>query len=419
MTRDLPFVAESKVSNQVKKLRMGLIGPGFIAAHHLDAVRRLVDVEIVGLAGSNRMSAETRAAEMGVPHVFDDYLDLIHNADVQVVHNTTPSYLHHEINLAAVLAGKHVISDKPLAWTAQQCAELRDAATATGVLGAVTFNYRGNAMVQQAREIVASGELGQHIYVQGHYLQDWLADENVFSWRVDPQVSGSAATLPDVGAHWCDLAEYISGSKIVSVLACVDTFVHTRYRAPGHGGTFGSRPDGDLSPVMVEGDDVSSICLKFENGARGSLRVSQILPGHKNDLSIEINGRLASIRWEQENSNALWVGYHDRPNVILNNDPKMLGKAARPYSPYPAGHQPGWADAFHAVIADAYAWIADGDTKPRPATVCTFADAYRTACVVDAMLSSRAQGGVWLDVGDPCPEIGHGESSVTAEGCSV
>ena len=377
------------------RLGMGLVGPGFVARHHIDAVRRLGDVDVLGLAGSSPESSVRKAAEFKVARAFRNYEELVNDPGIDVVHNTTPSYLHLPITLAALRARKHVISDKPLGLTAEECIQLRDAAENAGVVNAVTFNYRGNPLVQEARSRVAARELGDLVYVHGHYLQDWMTDETVYSWRMDPLKAGPSSALADIGSHWCDLAEHITGMRIAGVLTDRTTVVNTRYRAETSAEAFGRGSGGELHPVAIHGEDLATVLLRFENGARGSLKVGQVLPGHKNDLLIEVNGREGSLRWEQEHQNEIWLGRHDAANSTLTKDPSLLGEEAATYARLPGGHQEGWADAFHNVIADIYRCIRDGSTAHRRPTVCTFADATRTACIIDAMLRSAADGGVW------------------------
>ncbi len=378
------------------RIGMGLVGPGFIAQHHIDAVRRLGDVDIIGLAGSSSASARRKAADFKVPEAFASCEELVNDPRIHVVHNTTPSYLHVPVTLAALQAGKHVISDKPLAMTPADCALLCDAAAAADVVNAVTFNYRGNPLVQEARARIARGDLGPLVNIEGQYLQDWMTGENVYSWRMDPVKGGVSSALADIGSHWCDLAEHIAGARIVSVLADIHTVVATRYTSGSSSEAFGTPGSGSRIPVAIHGEDLAAILLRFENGARGSLRVGQVLPGHKNDLQIELNGRHGSIRWEQERQNELWLGFHDRPNAILLKDPSLLTPEAAAYARLPGGHQESWADAFRNVIADIYDCVRD--RSARPATLCTFTDAYRTSTIVDAMLQSAAAGSRWTAI---------------------
>jgi len=374
-------------------IRMGLVGPGFIAAHHIDAVRRLGNVEVAAIAGSSVESARRKAREWNIGRASGDYRELTADPAIDVIHNTTPNHLHFEVSLAALRAGKHVVADKPLAMNAEQCRQLHDAALQAGVAHVVTFNYRGNPLVQHARALVAQGEMGKVTFVHGQYLQDWLADDTVYSWRMDPRKSGPSSALLDIGSHWCDLAEHVSGLRIASVLADLSTVVPVRYR---------TTPDGKRQRVKVTSEDLASVLLRFDNGARGCLRVGQVLPGHKNDLQLEVNGRAASLRWLQERQNELWIGRYAQPDSMIVKDPALLAGDARRYAHLPAGHQEAWSDAFFNLIADAYRWIAQGGAaKAKPVALPTFADGYRSARLIEAMLRSHAEGGVWTEPAEP------------------
>ncbi len=383
----------------MKKIGMGLIGPGFVAAHHLDAVRRLGDVDIVAIAGSSQQSTEKKAREYKVERAYGDYRALIADPDVQVIHNTTPNYLHLPVTMAALQAGKHVISDKPLALNADEGRKMRDAAVTANVAHVVTFNYRGNPLIQQARGMVAGGEAGALSFIRGYYLQDWMTDPNVYSWRSDPAKGGTTSALGDIGSHWCDLAEHVSGLKIVSVLADLTTVIPVRYSSGASAEAFSSKASGDRQPVQVQAEDLASVLLRFENGAKGCFSVGQILPGHKNDLELEINGRALSLKWRQEEQNELWIGRHNQPNAIMAKDPSLVSSDVRPYVHLPGGHQESWADAFHNLIRDAYSWIREGGhPEAKPALLPTFEDGYRSNCIVEAMLKSHAAGGRWENV---------------------
>ncbi len=378
---------------------MGLIGPGFVAAHHIDAVRRLGDVEVVAIAGSSQASAERKAREYKVDRAYGDFRALLADSEVQVVHNTTPNHLHLPVSLAVIEAGKHVISDKPLALDPAEARRLRDAALAAGVAHVVTFNYRGNPLVQQARGMIAKGDAGDVKFVHGHYLQDWMTDENVYSWRSDPAKGGGSSALGDIGSHWCDLAEHVSGRRIVSVLADLTTVVPVRYSAGASAEAFSGKQAEERVAVRVQAEDLASVLLRFDNGAKGCFSVAQVLPGHKNDLELELNGLGCSLKWRQEEQNELWIGHGDRANEVIAKDPALVSAEARRYVHLPGGHQESWADAFLNLMRDAYGWIAAGARpEAKPAMLPTFEDGYRATCVVEAMLKSHEAGGVWQAV---------------------
>ncbi len=377
----------------MQTIGMGLVGPGFIATHHIDAVRRLGDVEVVAIAGSSQQSANLKAQHLKISRAYGKYEDLIRDPDIQVIHNTTPNYLHYEVNMKALAAGKHVISDKPLAVTPNEAFTLRQAALQAGLAHVVTFNYRGNPMVQQARSMICDEKIGAPQFIHGYYFQDWMADAGVYSWRSDPVKGGLSSALADIGSHWCDLAQHVSGSNIKSVLADLTTIMPIRYASGSNDGTKNSEPR------YISGEDLASVLVHFENGSKGCFSVGQVLPGHKNDLSLEICGRSGSLKWLQESPNDLWVGRFGEPNYIITKDPAQMVERACRYTRLPAGHQGGWADAFFATIFDAYEWIrAGGDSGAKPQATADFDDGYRICCVVDAMLRSHAAGGVRQEV---------------------
>ena len=385
---------------------MGLIGPGFVAAHHIDAVRRLGDVDVVAIAGSSQQSADKKAKEYKISRAYGDFHALIADPDVHVIHNTTPNYLHLPVTMAALQARKHVISDKPLAMNPVEGRKLRDAAVAAKVGNIVTFNYRGNPLVQQARGMIARGETERLSFVHGHYLQDWMTDPNVYSWRSDPAKGGTSSALGDIGSHWCDLAEHVSGLKITSVLADITTVIPTRYSSGASSEAFSKESTGNRVPIPVQSEDLASVLLRFENGAKGCFSVGQVLPGHKNDLQLELNGRACSLMWKQEEQNELWIGRHNQPNGIMMKDPSLVSPDVVRYTHLPGGHQESWADAFFNLMRDAYAWIREGaPPDAKPTMLPTFDDGYRSTCLVDAMLKSHASGSVW----EPVNYISSGE----------
>lgn len=385
-------------------IRVGLVGAGFIGPWHVDALRRIPGIEVVALAGSSEDRARPVAAQLGIPQAWGDYRAMIDQAGIDVVHIATPNDLHPPVAMAAIERGKHVVCDKPLANTTAEARALYDAANAAGVFNAVTFNYRGNPLVQQARAMVANGDIGRPLLVHGRYLQDWLLHEDDWSWRLEPGKSGASSALADIGSHWCDLARHVAGSRIVAVLAELGTAIPRRRKPSGSGGgTFGSNADAEGEWVDVAMEDMATVLLRFDNGARGSLTVGQVCAGHKNDLALEVCGSRSAVKWRQEAQNELWIGHRDRANELLQKDPSLMDPAAAPYARLPGGHQEAWADAFCNMMRDIYAGIAAwpasrGELKP---AVATFADGLRACLLIDAMLESAAAGGRWTEVPEP------------------
>ena len=382
----------------MQRIGMGLVGPGFVAAHHVDAVRRLGFVDVVALAGSSDASARKKADAWGVPKAYGRYQDLVADRDVQVVHVTTPNFLHDPVIRAALGARKHVVSDKPLAVSSAEARGLWQAAKDAGVVHAVTFNYRGNPLVQQARDMIAKGELGPVHYVHGQYLQDWLLEPTDYSWRLEPDKGGQSSALGDIGSHWCDLAEYVVGARIQSVLSDLTTVISTRMKPESTAEAFATAGTQTRREVAITSEDLASVLLRFDNGARGAFSVGQVCAGHKNGLELEVNGRRASLRWIQERQNELWIGKRHEANAMLAKDPSLLAPAPARYARLPGGHQEGWADAFHNLMRDVYEWIAGGKGASGAAPFPTFEDGYRSACIIEAILKSHASGGTWTKI---------------------
>jgi predicted dehydrogenase len=269
-----------------------------------------------------------------------------------------------------------------------------------GVVHAVTFNYRGNPLVQQARAMIAAHEIGPVHFVHGSYLQDWLLEPTDFSWRLEPDKGGKSSAVGDIGSHWCDLVQHVVGQRIESVLAELTTVVSTRFKPALAPQAFvRGESDERREPFAVQSEDLAAILLRFDGGAKGCLSVGQVCAGHKNDLWFEVNGHRASLRWLQERQNELWIGRRDAASQVLPKDPSLLAPSARKYAELPGGHQEGWGDAFRNVLRDVYDVILEGNhPNDCPPTFATFEDGYRSACIVDAILNSHAAGGVWTHV---------------------
>jgi predicted dehydrogenase len=391
---------ETEGSN-VKRIGMGIVGAGFVGPHHIDAVRRLGFVDVVAVAGSSQASADKKAEALGARKAYGSYEALLDDPDIQVVHNATPNYLHYPVNAAAIAKGKHVVSDKPLAMTAAEAKKLLDQATKAGIVHAVTFNYRGNPLVQQARHAIARGDIGKPNFLVGQYLQDWLLKDTDYSWRLEPDKGGASSALGDIGSHWCDLAQHLSGLRITHVLGDITTVVPKRKKPIGSREAFAAADaDQKVEDVDIKVEDLASVLLKFDNGAKGAFSVGQVCAGHKNDLEIEICGSKASLKWRQEHQNELLIGHRDRPNEILQKDPSLIDDVARRYAHLPGGHQESWADAFANVMRDIYGFIAEGKkpTDPHPPAFATFEDGYRANCIVEAILQSASNGSAWTKV---------------------
>ena len=384
-----------------KRIGMGIVGAGFVGPHHIDAVRRLGFVDIVAVAGSNEESGRRKAEQLGARTGYGNYQALIDDPDVQVVHVATPNYLHYPVISAALANGKHVVSDKPLAATSAESRQLVEQVARAKVVAAVTFNYRGNPLVQQARHAITNGDIGNPTFIHGYYLQDWLIKDTDYSWRLDPEKGGASSALGDIGSHWCDLAQHVTGLRITHVLGDITTVIPQRKKPRVAREAFQEAAGAaDLETVDIRVDDLASVLVRFDNGAKGVFSAGQVCAGHKNDLVLEVCGSKASICWRQEQQNELRIGHRDKANEVLQKDPSLMDSNVRGYARLPGGHQEAWADAFCKLMREIYGFIAAGE-RPDPATrqiFATFENGYRSTCIVEAILDSAKQGGVWTKV---------------------
>lgn len=379
-------------------IRVGLIGAGFVGPAHVEALRRLGYVEVLALAGSNARRAREKADEMGIPEACGDYRQLLANPRVTVIHNATPNQLHFGINRDALQAGKHVVSEKPLALTVEECRRLVDLARQTELVTAIDFNYRGYPLVHQMRAMIARGDIGRVWTVHGSYMQDWLLYPTDYNWRILPELGGESRAVADIGSHWCDLAQWVVGQRISRVMGRLATLVPIRYRSAGPVKTFAPAGAGPREEVQVRTEDYASVLADFEAGATGSFMVSQVSAGRKNRLWIQVDGTEGALSWDQERPDELWVGRRGRPNELIPRDPALLDEQAARYSNLPAGHNEGWADALRNLMAQIYDFIRTGKNPVRETPgFPTFHDGLVESQLVQAILDSHRQS-AWVDV---------------------
>jgi predicted dehydrogenase len=378
-------------------IKTGIIGTGFIGPVHVESLRRIGFVDVVAVAERGQKLAQAKADAMSIPKAYGDYRDLLADPEIQVVHNCTPNHLHFEITKDILAAGKHVVSEKPLAMNSSESRELVRLANDAGVVNAINFNYRYMPLVQQAHQMCqVAGDVGRIYAVHGSYLQDWLLLENDWNWRLVPELSGASRAVADIGSHWCDLVQFVTGLKIVRVMADLVTIHPTRKRPKVEVETYSGkvlRPE-DLEDVPINTEDYGSILLEFDSGAHGVLTVNQCAAGRKNRPYFEINGSKCSLVWNQERENELWVGRRDGPNQTILKDPSLLYPAAREYAHYPGGHNEGWAGGAKNLFRNVYGFIAGtrsgGDFS-------TFLDGHKEIAICDAALRSSREK-KWVDV---------------------
>jgi predicted dehydrogenase len=375
-------------------LRVAIAGAtGFIGPVHARSAR-LAGAEVVGVSASSPERAREAAAHLGVQRAFDSPEALVAADGIDVVHICTPNQLHAPLAAAALAAGKHVVCEKPLATTAAEAERLLEAAASRAHptrVATVPFVYRYNAIVVEARARVAAGAIGAVRLVHGGYLQDWLSSAEDDNWRVDPAQSGASRTFADIGSHWCDLMEFVTGQRIAAVCAQTATVVGERADR-GHAPAFAPRTEGGPRRAVVT-EDLATVMFRTDAGVLGTMLVSQVSPGRKNHLHLEIAGADASLRFDQEHAETLWLGRRER-NETIWRDPALLDPSAARLTSMPAGHAEGYTGCFEAFVADTYAAIggADLDVLPR------FADGARSARIVDAVVASARAGAAWVEV---------------------
>jgi predicted dehydrogenase len=337
-------------------LRAGVVGTGFIGVVHVDALRRL-GVEVTGVVGSTKERADAKR----IAPVYDSYDALLADQRVDVVHLTTPNHLHFPQVKQALEAGKHVVCEKPLAMTAAESAELLERAERSGLVHCTNFNIRFYPMVQEARARVRAGEVGDVFTVHGGYLQDWLLFDTDWNWRLENDKGGELRAVGDIGSHWMDLTQFVTGRRIEAVCADLATMIPIRRRPIREVETFASAADVERVEAPMTTEDVAHVLLRFEGGGRGALVVSQVSAGRKNSLRFEVDGSRASLAWDAESHESLWLGRRDAPNEVLLRNPALLSDEARARTGLPAGHAEGFGDTFKELYRAVYRAVAAGE----------------------------------------------------------
>jgi len=374
-----------------------IVGTGFIGPVHLEALRRL-NRPVVGLLGSTPDKSRDAAQRLGIPRGYASYDELLADPNVSVVHLTSPNRYHYDQCRRGLEAGKHVVCEKPLAMNAKESSELAAIARDRPLVSAVCYNVRYYPLCLEVREWITSGRLGEIYHITGSYVQDWLLHDTDFNWRVLADEGGSLRAIADIGTHWLDLIQSMTGLHVTEVCADLKTVWPIRRRPEGPVETFQSSAGANLVPVQISTEDYGSVLLHLDHGVRGCFTVSQVHAGRKNCLRFEIAGSAGSVAWNSEHPNELWIGERDRANELLTRDPALLHAAVRPFANYPGGHNEGFPDTFKQLFRSIYDYIDRGDfSAPRPFP--TFEDGHREILLCQAILESQRER-AWTKVND-------------------
>jgi predicted dehydrogenase len=376
---------------------VGVAGTGFIGPAHIEGLRRN-GITVLGLAEETADLARQKAALLGVPRCYGSLAEMLADPDIDIVHLATPNHLHHPHAKAVLLAGKHVVCEKPLSMTSEQSGELVKLAAEKKLVNAINFNIRMYPLAQQARSMVQSGELGDLFILQGSYLQDWLLLSTDWNWRLEPHYGGTLRAVGDIGSHWLDLLTFITGLHVEEVYADFKTFHPIRKKPAKPVETYTGKlltPE-DYIDQPIHTEDYATVILHYENGVRGVLTVSQVSSGRKNRLFYEISGSKSSLGWDSERPNELWIGHRSEPNQVLMKDPSLLSPEARAVSSYPGGHNEGFPDTFKQLYGKVYDYIFAGDLSKTP-DFPTFADGHYEMLLCEAIEKSAREKS-WVKV---------------------
>lgn len=372
-------------------MKAAIFGTGFMGKVHTEALRRLGNVEVAAVAATSQATADAFALSFNIPKATGDWRGVLDEVDA--VHICTPNVLHYPMALAALEAGKHVVCEKPLTMTLSEARELASEARHKGLAHCVNHNLRFYPVVQQIRAMIAAGELGEILVVNGTYFQDWLLHETDWNWRVHSESGGALRAMGDIGSHWMDMIQHLTALPITALCADLSTFHKTRRRPKESVETFTGKnlkPD-DFEEVVIDTDDAGSVLIRLGERARGCFAVSQVSAGRKNRFQFEIFGTKSGVAWSQERPDELWIGHRNSPNEFIIKDPALLHASAASFADLPGGHSEGYDDTFKQMFRRFYAHASGSAAADYP----TFDDGVWGMHLLQKVLeSSRAQAWV-------------------------
>ncbi len=361
---------------------------------HLEALRRVENVDVVAIAGRTVEAAKQLGEPFGVPAL--EFEAIVRDPQIDAVHICTPNADHLRMAKDALLAGKHVLCEKPLTTTVEEAQDLVSLAKQKKLRNCVCHNLRYYPMVQQMRSMREEGALGDILVVQGTYSQDWLLYDTDWNWRVDAKAAGPSRCMADIGSHWFDGIEHITGQRVTSLSADLQTFHKTRKRPKQAPKTFANKmvKVEVFIEESVDTEDFGAVVFQMGKRTRGAMTASQVSAGRKNGFSIEIYGSKGSVAWNQERPDELWIGKRDKANRVIIKDPALLNEDARPFADLPGGHSEGYDDTFKQVFRRFYGSITDPKAKVE---YPQFTDGLRQMKILAADLESNRTRS-WVDV---------------------
>jgi predicted dehydrogenase len=380
----------------MRNVRTAIIGTGFMGKVHAENLRRLGTVEISAVAGSSGERARQFGKSIGVNRTTGNYQELLEDSTIDAVHVLTPNALHHPMCLAVLRAGKHVLCEKPFTVTVEEASELVHLARQTGLANCIQHNLRYYPVVQQIRRMIEAGDLGEILIIQGTYSQDWLLYDTDWNWRVVAKDNGPLRAMGDIGSHWMDMIQHLTGLRITALCADLATFHGERRRPRGSVETFAGKTaqPAEYEMVAIETEDFGSVLLHLGERTRGAFTVSQMSAGRKNMFTVDIYGTRAGVSWNQERPDELWIGRRDQPNQIVIKDPALMYPKAAAYADLPGGHSEGYDDTHKQVFKRFYARVADPSV---PVDYPTFQDGLTGMRLLEKVADSSRKRG-WVDV---------------------
>ncbi len=385
------------MSETPKQLCAAVVGTGFIGPIHVEGLIRS-GIRVAGILGSTTSKSQQAADSLRLDKAYQSFDELLADDTIDVVHITSPNRYHFEQASRAMLAGKHVLCEKPLAMNSRESAKLVRIANEAGRVAGVNYNVRYYPLCLEAADKVRKGDVGELFHVSGSYVQDWLFHETDFNWRVLSADGGKLRAVADIGTHWLDLMQFITNRRIISVCADLQTVYPQRKRPVGGVETFSGKVNAYVKTetIDVNTEDFGAVMLKFEGGGRGIMWVSQVTAGRKNCLRYELAGSKQALEWCSERPNEMWIGHRDRSNECLLRDPALMGSLASHHADYPGGHNQGFPDTFKQLFRDFYDYIAGKDfTAAR--TFPTFNEGHHEILLCEAILKSHKEQR-WINV---------------------